>query len=72
MPEPDSAAIHRVDDHVVQRLADEADVAARSVVRRLAGLPVRGRCGARIDKVLAAHGLAPGGAVSNGAGGSPR
>lgn len=41
-----------IDDATVRALADRACVDARSVVRRLAGLPVRGRAGARIDAAL--------------------
>ena len=42
----------RVDDALVDRVAQEADTDRRSVIRRLAGLPVRGRAGRRIDQVL--------------------
>ena len=48
----------RVDDDLVGKLAEEADTDPRSVVRRIAGLPVKGRVGARIDRVLAARGVA--------------
>jgi hypothetical protein len=41
-----------ISDRTVQAIADRADVDPRSVVRRLAGLPVRGRTGARIDRVI--------------------
>jgi hypothetical protein len=49
-----------IDDELVDSIAEEADVDARSVVRRLAGLPVRGRIGRRIDLVLCKRGLARG------------
>ncbi len=42
-----------VTDAVVDAIAAEADSDRRSVIRRLAGLPVRGRAGRRIDAVLA-------------------
>ena len=42
-----------IDDVTVNRIADDAGVDPRSVVRRLAGLPVRGRAGQRIDRALA-------------------
>jgi hypothetical protein len=42
-----------IDDVTVARIADRASADPRSVVRRLAGLPVRGRAGARIDAALA-------------------
>ena len=44
-----------VDESVVRQLAVVADVDPRSVVRRLAGLPVRGRVGRRIDTAIAQH-----------------
>jgi hypothetical protein len=44
----------RVDDALVATLAQAADVDERSVIRRLAGLPVRGRAGRRIDRALQA------------------
>ena len=49
----DAARTDNVTDEVVGEIAKLADVDARSVVRRLAGLPVRGRVGARIDRVIA-------------------
>ncbi len=42
-----------IDDTVVAALAEEADADPRSVVRRLAGLKVRGRAGRRIDAAIA-------------------
>lgn len=42
-----------IDDAAVEAIAREADVDARTVVRRLAGLPVRGRPGRRIDAAIA-------------------
>jgi hypothetical protein len=44
-----------IDDSVVADIAREADVDERTVIRRLAGLPVRGRPGRRIDRVLHAR-----------------
>ena len=43
-----------VTDDLVARIADDLGVDPRTIIRRLAGLPVRGRCGARIDAALAA------------------
>lgn len=42
---------------VVQEIATEADVDLRSVIKRLARLPVKGRSGRRIDAALARRGL---------------
>jgi hypothetical protein len=42
-----------IDDRLVEIIASKADVDQRSVIRRLAGLPVRGRTGNRIDRVIA-------------------
>jgi hypothetical protein len=42
---------------LVAKIADEADADARSVTKRLAGLPVAGRAGRRIDAVLKQLGL---------------
>jgi hypothetical protein len=47
-----------VTDDVIREVAEEAQADPRSVVRRLAGLRVRGRVGKRIDLVLAARGMA--------------
>lgn len=55
-PRPDAA--QQISDSTVAVIAAEADAHPRSVVRRLAGLPVRGRSGVRIDRALVAHGLA--------------
>jgi hypothetical protein len=49
-----------IDTATVRRLAVEAEADPRSVERRLRGALVRGMAGHRIDRVLAAHGLAPG------------
>lgn len=46
-----------VTDDLVQTITREAEACEPSVYRRLLRLPVRGRAGARIDRVLAAHGL---------------
>jgi hypothetical protein len=43
----------KVDDKLVEEIANEADTDKRSVIRRLAGLEVRGRAGRRIDAALA-------------------
>ena len=45
-------ALHITDDDI-DRIADRASADRRSVIRRLAGLPVKGRAGARIDAALA-------------------
>lgn len=42
-----------LDDATIARIADRASCDPRSVVRRLAGLPVKGRAGARIDAAIA-------------------
>jgi hypothetical protein len=42
-----------ITDAVVDAIAEDADVDQRSVLRRLAGLPVRGRSGRRIDRAVA-------------------
>lgn len=44
-------------DEKVDELAREALAHRRSVIRALAGLPVRGLVGERIRKVLAARGM---------------
>lgn len=49
----DRAARIPVDDRIVEIIASKADVDERSVIRRLAGLPVRGRVGNRIDRAIA-------------------
>jgi hypothetical protein len=41
-----------LDDAFVQEVARKADADPRSVVRRLAGLQVRGRSGKRIDAAV--------------------
>jgi hypothetical protein len=43
----------RIDDKVIEQLAERASADRRSVIRRLAGLPVRGKAGERIDRALA-------------------
>ena len=57
-----------IDDALVAAIAAEADADDRTVVRRLAGLPVRGRPGRRVDAALAKRGLLrePGAASSMG------
>ena len=42
-----------IDNETVETIARDADADPRSVVRRLAGLPVKGRPGRRIDDALA-------------------
>ena len=42
-----------VTDADVDRIAEEALADRRTVIRRLAGLPVRGRVQARIDRAMA-------------------
>ena len=49
----------RIDDATVQTLATNADADPRSVVRFLAGLPVRGRAGRRIADAAALLGVVP-------------
>lgn len=44
------------ENELVARIARDADADPRSVVRRLAGLPVRGRVARRIDAAIAKHG----------------
>jgi hypothetical protein len=56
-----------LDTATIRRLAVEADVDPRSVERRLRGERVRGLAGHRIDRVLAAHDLAPGVMLSRAA-----
>lgn len=41
-----------LDDATIARIADRASADPRSVIRRLAGLPVKGRAGARIDAAI--------------------
>jgi len=58
----------RVTDEFVADVRREADACDPSIYRRLLGLPVRGRTGARIDRVLAARGFVPpgtGAAIAN-------
>jgi len=50
----------RIDDALIDAVAAEADADPRSVVRRIAGLDVKGRAGRRIDTVLMRRGLARG------------
>ena len=46
-----------ITDALVDAVADAVDADSRSVVRRLAGLPVRGRRGEAIDRELSRRGL---------------
>lgn len=48
-----------VSDEFVDEIATLADTDRRSVIRRLAGLSVKGRAGMRIDRVLASRGVLP-------------
>ncbi len=51
----------KLNTKLVASIADSADTTVRTVERRMLGLTVRGaRLQARIDRELAAHGLAPG------------
>jgi hypothetical protein len=50
---PEPSAPSPIDDNLLDEIAAEADADRRSGTRRLAGLPVRGRAGRRIDLVLA-------------------
>jgi hypothetical protein len=49
----DSTRTSTIDEETVAAIAAEAEVDARSVWKRLAGGKVRGRAGARIDRVIA-------------------
>jgi hypothetical protein len=53
----DTPSTEPIDDSTVEEIANAADADKRSVVRRLARLPVKGRAGRRIDRILAARGL---------------
>lgn len=44
-------------DALVDAVVADTDADRRSVIRRLAGLPVRGAAGLAIDRALAARGL---------------
>jgi hypothetical protein len=41
-----------VDDEAIARIAERASADERSVMRRLVGLPVRGKCGRRVDDAI--------------------
>jgi hypothetical protein len=43
----------RISKQTVEQIAAKADCDERSVIRKLAGLPVRGRVGARVDRAIA-------------------
>ncbi len=49
-----------IDTATIRRLAVEAESDHRTVRKRLLGEPVKGLAGHRVDRVLRAHGLAPG------------
>jgi len=51
--------MHRVDTSTLRRLAAEADVDPRSLIRLLRGQPVRGGAGRRGRRVLEAYGFLP-------------
>ncbi len=42
-----------ITDEFISALADQLGVSEVSIIRRVAGLPVRGRAGRRIDRALA-------------------
>lgn len=48
-----------ITDDTIASLTVEADADPRTILRALLGLPVRGRTGERVRRVLAARGLAP-------------
>jgi hypothetical protein len=50
----DSTTPH--DDDVIAEFADAADADERTLIRYLAGLPVRGRVAWRIERAIAARG----------------
>ncbi len=56
MPNPSTI---QLTDQTISTIAAEADTDPRSVLRRLAGLPVKGRAGARVARVIAARGISP-------------
>jgi hypothetical protein len=45
----------RISDRDIRDIAEAADVRERSVLRRIAGLPVKGRAGVRIDRIRQAR-----------------
>jgi len=53
----ETSALHSaprsITDADVALMAADADVATKSIIRRLAGLTVRGRSGARADRAIA-------------------
>lgn len=48
-----------ITDDTIASLTVEADADTRTILRALLGLPVRGRTGERVRRVLAARGLCP-------------
>jgi hypothetical protein len=50
----------QLDTATIRRLAVEAESDHRTVKKRLHGVHVKGLAGHRVDRVLRAHGLAPG------------
>jgi hypothetical protein len=48
-----------ITDATVADIAEETSTDTRTVIRRIAKLPVKGKPGQRIDRALAARGLAP-------------
>lgn len=56
-PRPDVGSVPRgrITDDLVKAVAEAADCDCRTVLRRLAGLPVKGRVSARVDRELAAR-----------------
>lgn len=53
----------QVTDSLVDDVVEATEAAPITVLRRLVGLPVRGRVAGRIDRELAARGLKSGGSV---------
>lgn len=51
---PAPTAPGTITDEVVAAIAHRADVHPKTVVRALAGLPVRGRAGVRVARTIAA------------------
>lgn len=47
----------KMTDAIVNEIAEEADADPRTVIRALAGLPVRGRAGKRVEQALKKRGL---------------
>lgn len=52
MPNARCTTRRELDDRLVSRIAKRACADRRSVIRRIAGLPVRGRVAERIDRAI--------------------